>query len=205
MAKFQRHNALSKLKLAGNFKIIDEDVFWQWEEMRSARDSKRRAGLDPGELTDAEMECIRNLHENLAGVKRVSSFLDETIHDCETTGVVTKDQQDLLREHLGREADTLLLHLSEPSPDQSERLRCFLKRLCLKSVIFQLKAQVLEVKGDPDLEELIPPGEKAELLLRYYAFYSREAEHAMAELERLQSRQPGNLLPPVKVDVIAGN
>jgi hypothetical protein len=36
---------------------------------------------------------------------------------------------------------------------------------------------------DPDLEELIPPDEKAELLLRYYAFCSREAEHAMAELE----------------------
>jgi len=53
---------------------------------------------------------------------------------------------------------------------------------------------------------LIPPDEKAELLLRYYAFYSREAEHAIAELERLQSRQSGKLLlPPVKVDVTAGN
>jgi len=36
---------------------------------------------------------------------------------------------------------------------------------------------------DPDLEELILPDEKAELLLRYYAFYSRSAELAMAELE----------------------
>jgi hypothetical protein len=59
----------------------------------------------------------------------------------------------------------------------------------------------LRTKEDPDLEELIPPDDKAELLLRYYAFYSREADNAIAELERLQSRQSGNLrLPPVKQD-----
>jgi hypothetical protein len=34
--------------------------------MRYERDRKTRGGLDPGELTDAEMECIRNLHENTA-------------------------------------------------------------------------------------------------------------------------------------------
>ena len=175
--------------------------------MRSARDSTRRARLDPGELTDVEMECIRNLHENAAGFERVLSFLEETIHDCETTGVVTKEQQDLLREHLGREADTMLLQLSALSPDQSERLPFFLRSLKLKCLIFRLKARILQAKEDPDLEELIPPDEKAELLLRYYAFYSREAEHAIAELERLQSGQSRKLLlPPVKkVDVTAGN
>jgi len=199
MAKFQKHNALSKL--AGDLETLDQSVL-QWEEMRSARDSKRRAGLDPGALTDAEMECIRKLHENAAGIKRVSSFLAETLHDCETTSVVTKEQQDLLREHLGHEADTMLLQLSARSPDQED----FLNELALKSLIFRLEGQILEEKKDPDLEELIPPDEKAELLLRYYAFYSREAEHAIAELERLQSRQSGKLLlPPVKVDVTAGN
>ena len=72
MAEFQKHNARSKLKLTSDFKSVDRVVLSRWEEMRSARDSKRRAGLDHGELTSAEMECIRNLHEIAAGVRRVS-------------------------------------------------------------------------------------------------------------------------------------
>ncbi len=206
MARFQRQNALSKLRLAGRFVLIDLDVASQWEEMRSARDRKRLAGSDPGELTDSEMECIRNLHENAAGVERVKSFLTETIHECETSGLVTKKQQDLLREYLGREADTMLLLLSAPSRDESEPLREFLTRLRLKQAIFSCKALVLRGKENPDLDESIPADEKAELLLRYYAFYSREAEHAIAELERLQSRQSGLLLPPHREGkVTAGN
>ena len=106
--------------------------------------------------------------------------------------MVTKEQQDLLKEHLGREADYMLWPLSAGPPDQSD----FLNRFALGVLRFRLKVLTLEHEEDPGFEELIPPDEKAELLFRYYAFYSREAEHAIAELERLKSMQSGMLLLP---------
>lgn len=114
MAKYRSQNILSQRTLKLNRQDINEGVQRQWEEMRFERDSKRRNGIDPGGFSDAGMECIRNRHENAAGARRVASFLEATIRDCSTTRLVTKEQQDQIKDQLGRQAETLLLELSAP-------------------------------------------------------------------------------------------
>jgi hypothetical protein len=206
MGKFRKQNAIAKLRLAGRVDIKDQDILSRWQEMMSARDSKRRAGLDPPDLTDMEMEMIGSLHESVAGISLVSSFLRETRHDCESSGIVTKEQQNLVREYLGRKADPILLQLSMPGLDQPGRFDAFLKTLHCKSVIFAIKARLSHAREQPDIESLIIP-DQADLLLRYYAFYSREADRAMAELEHLQRRRSGQLVvpPPLRLEVPAGS
>jgi len=67
MGKFQRETLFAKLRSSEALRTIDRDVVSMWLEMRSARDTTRRSGSDPGPLTAGEMETIKNLQESKTG------------------------------------------------------------------------------------------------------------------------------------------
>ena len=206
MGKFQRETLFAKLRSSEALRTIDRDVVSMWLEMRSARDTSRRSGSDPGPLTADEMETIKNLQESKTGTGLVCSFLDGLARDCETTRVITQEQRELLREHLGQEAEPILLTLSRPSRNERERLEEFRLRLTVRSLILELKARASALQNEPQVADLIPMDEKAELLMRYYSFYSREADHAVTELERLQKVRSAKLtLPPAEKESRLGN
>jgi hypothetical protein len=53
---------------------------------------------------------------------------------------------------------------------------------------------------------LLPPKEELDKLLRVEAMISKQLNHAIAELERLQRRRNGELVPaPISVDISGGN
>jgi hypothetical protein len=125
----------------------------------------------------------------------VLSFLLDLEFSCIETGIVTQEQQQLLREHLGRAADTLLSELSNSAFGDQIRIRTFLRGLSGETLI-RWAADFGKRKSSPNKLATVIPDQRADSLLRYQAFYSREADRAMAELERLQRRRLGEAVPP---------
>jgi len=119
--------------------------------------------------------------------KNISAFLAELEIACIRTGIVTNEQQQILREHLGRDADFLVSALSNSYQDEAIRVRHFLSSLGSKRNFLDVMIQI----NGGEKSIIISPDDQTDSLLRYYAFYSREADRAMAELERLQRRRLG--------------
>ena len=178
------------------------DIVALWLRTQHDREHRRMSGKSNRELTGTEEQIIRRLRETHFGIYVVLSLLGEIRGECIKTGVVSQNHQDLLRDCYGREADFLLLPLSNDTANPSEQVVEFLLKLDEVMRTLASRRSSLQEMAEWHKQRLSVPDERADLLIRYDAHSSRELYRALGELERLQRRRTGDLVPPpIKVDV----
>ena len=173
-----------------------------WFKTQYDRENRRMNGRRNTDLTDTEERIVQQLRETSLGVIIVLTFLEGIRAECVKTGVVSQNHRDLLRDCYGREADFLLLPLSDNTANPSEQVVEFLGKLDQEMKILALQQNSLMALDELHKQRLSVPDERADLLIRYDAHASRELYRALGELERLQRRRTGDLVPPpIKVNV----
>jgi hypothetical protein len=202
----QRETAADGASLCSDPRHSDIAVIWlgtQYDRERRRRNGNQ--GAASSQLTDTEERIIQKLRETDLGIKLVRIYLHQIREECERTGIVSQDHRDLLRDCCGRNADWLLSPLSRNTANPSQQVGEFLERLEEEDTSQHFSARLLASRTEANISRLSIPNERPDLLVRYDTQQARELYRALGELERLQRRRLGDLVPaPIKVEVTGG-
>jgi len=199
----QREGALDRTAACSD--PTHKSVTVVWYGVRYNREQNRMCGIRPRDLTPTEERIIGQLRESPDCILVLQILLGKIREDCRSTGTVSQDNRDLLRDCLGAQADSLLSELSSDAVDSPEQVAKFLEELEAEERSLERLARSFATRRVHHLLRLSIPDERADMLMRYDAHYARELDRAIGELERLQRRRLGEPVPPpIKLDMTGG-